>query len=170
MVFDPVFFHPAPPLFRPPDECPGLVQDELKSAWPLFWVDASACANRLRGCIEVMLTEHGVPRSARDKNGKMSRLRLHARIDRFRKKEPAIAVTLEAIKWLGNEGSHTSDLTKEALLDGVALLQYAMDELYARRTKRLERLATTLNKSKGRRRVARSAGRAVTAAGRRSRT
>jgi uncharacterized protein DUF4145 len=56
----------------------------------------------------------------RNSNGKRRRLSTHERITEFRKSEGA-ADSLEAVKWIGNQGSHESALSATDVLDGAEL-------------------------------------------------
>lgn len=153
-VYSPSFFLPAPALFRIPRECPPAVKKELDRAWTLFWVDRAACANRIRSCMETILNGAGIAQYRR--TGKRTPLTLHARIEKYRAREPHLAEEMMAVKWLGNAGSHAaSELDADAVCDGFDLLEHVLEEVYARRTRTLARIRRDLIRRKGRPKSAR---------------
>ena len=61
---------------------------------------------------------------------------------------------MKAVKWLGNSGSHNlsdscGSLTRSDVFDGFDLFQYVLDELYAKSSIRLKKLAKEINRRKG---------------------
>ncbi|MEO1169138.1 MAG: DUF4145 domain-containing protein [Pseudomonadota bacterium] len=148
--FEPKAIYPAPPVFKIIDECPQVIAAELLNAFELYWSDSRSSANRLRAAAEAMLTERGVSRYSFDKKNKRYRLSLHARIERFEKKNAKAAEYLMAIKWLGNAGSHDGldKLTDQDLLGGFELFEHVLETLYAGKTKKLDKIAKGLNKLK----------------------
>ena len=151
-LFEPVFFYEAPPVFPIPGECPPEIEQELKRSFALVWLDISSSANRLRSAIEAFLNERKVRRTT-TKNGKRVPLNLHERIDLFRTKNVDAANFLEAVKWLGNVGSHANpdSLTIDDLLDGFELFEDAIKRVYVRDAERLSKKAKKINKRKGKR-------------------
>jgi hypothetical protein len=148
--FTPEFFSPSPPLFRIPVETPDDVAEEIRRAFQLFWTDKSASANRIRSALELLVTERGVKRFTIDRTkGKRQALKLHNRIDLFRKQEPEIAESLLAVKWLGNAGSHGTEVTADDIFDAMELLQHTLEELYGKRTRRLTGIRKQINQRKG---------------------
>jgi hypothetical protein len=98
--------------------------------------------------IEELLTAKGVRRTV-TKNGRRSPLKTHARILEFKKGNQLAGDTLEAVKWIGNQGSHESDLTAGDILDGAELLEYALRLLYDKSDAAIARRVKAINKSKG---------------------
>lgn len=82
---------------------------------------------------------------------KRTSLSLHARIDgEFRRKEPAIADQLLAIKWIRNAGSHAEKKIKRGdVLDAYEFLEHAIEELYDERSKKIKKKAKEINMAKG---------------------
>jgi hypothetical protein len=95
------------------------------------------------------MDERGIARRFRTKKGKLEDLSLHARIERFAKKNPNVGNTLIAIKWLGNTGSHSPDLKANDVLDAFELLLHAIEEIYESKTVRLKKLTSSIIKRKG---------------------
>ena len=143
------FAHPALPLIVPPERTPKPVADAIRTASSLVWADPSASANRLRVAVEDLLTAHRIPKTAAKKGGGRRPLTTHDRIDLFRAKQPDVADALEAVKWIGNSGSHESSLTTEDILDGAEILDLALRSLYDRSDAMLLRKVAVINKKKG---------------------
>lgn len=151
-MFHPVFIHPAPPLFRVPPTCTEEIRDELKRAWALYWSDSASCANRVRTCVELVLTHLKIPRFGKSQKKRRFMLSLHSRIELFRQRNAELAQALMAVKWLGNAGSHeggASGMDREDVLDGLELLEHVLVEVFEQRSKRLARIGKQIVKRKG---------------------
>ena len=74
----------------------------------------------------------------------------HDRIEALQTKEPEVAATLEAVKWIGNACSHTQTLSIQDVLEGAALLERALRQIYDTSDEELARLAKQINKRRGR--------------------
>lgn len=154
--YTPRYFADAPHILPLNDRWPEAVREDLLRSFALYWSDPDACANRIRGAVEHLLTSQGVRRTTvatrGGRAGRRERLSLHARIEAFAGTRPALADALMAVKWIGNAGSHAGAITQDALLDGYELLAFALDELYVRRTERVASLSRSINRRKGPRR------------------
>lgn len=140
---------PAPLLISIPEEAPDPIREQVHKAFRLFWIDNAACANALRGAVELLLDHHKIRKTSKAK-GTQARLTLHARIQEFTKSQTELGAMLMAIKWIGNGGSHSQSLARERLFDGFDLLEHMLRESFAPDRKRLERIAKRVNRSKGR--------------------
>jgi hypothetical protein len=67
----------------------------------------------------------------------------------FGKRQPKLADSLLAVKWIGNSGSHPSGVTATDLFDAYDILEQALEELIGKRTSTLRRLVGTINRRKG---------------------
>jgi hypothetical protein len=148
--YSPKYCYPMPDIFEFPSKCPEDVQAELRISFQLFWGHPASCAGRIRVSLECLMNHLGVPKRRKDKNGKFSDLTLHARIDSFAKVEPTVAPQLMALKWLGNSGSHDSEVTRNDLLDAFEIMEHSLGELIDRRSQRVAALAKKLTKIHGR--------------------
>ena len=58
-----------------------------------------------------------------------------------------------ALKWLGNEGSHSSKKSKvierSQLLEALDILEYVLEAIFDSRSKKIAKAARTINKKKG---------------------
>lgn len=141
---------PAPHLFKVPDECPEKIKTRLIDGFGLIWADPGGCANKFRVAVEALLTERKVPAFNKPATGKKRvKLTLHTRIERYRAKNTQAADVLEAIKWLGNYGSHDdAGLSVEDVLVAADLLEYALKIIYIKSPTAAE-TAKLINKNKG---------------------
>ncbi|GAA2053411.1 DUF4145 domain-containing protein [Williamsia deligens] len=118
----------AVPLFETPPGTPGSVASELLRAAQHIWLDPGAAATSLRRSLEALLTEQGVP----TQKGPCL-LRLHQRILLFRDMSPEVGDLVEAVKWVGNDGTHASGsrMTADDVLDTAEMIEVALGVLYA---------------------------------------
>jgi hypothetical protein len=130
-----------------PEECPQPVVDRVNEAAGLILRDANAAANRIRVAIEELLTAERVRRFTQ--GSRRRRLPTQERIKLFRERNPEAARFLEAVKWIGNSGSHESALQVHEVLDGVELFTHALHIIYDRRTEKLSKLADKIKSQQG---------------------
>ncbi|MFI2754187.1 DUF4145 domain-containing protein [Cellulomonas sp. P22] len=135
---------PAPPLVEVVEACPEPVRDRLNEAALVIWSDANAAANRLRLAVEEVLDDQSIDRVAH--NG--HQLKTHARIERFRSKNARVADALEAVKWIGNQGSHEDSLTRADVVAGAQILAHALELLYDTKQEELRRRVEVINTAK----------------------
>lgn len=132
---------PAPSIVAVVESCPEAVRARLDEAARVIWSDPSAAANRLRLAVEQVLDDQGVPRV----NSKGSGLKTHDRIMKFRKQNQRVADALEAVKWIGNQGSHEDSLTQIDVINGARILAHALELLYDTRPEEIRRLVEGIN-------------------------
>jgi hypothetical protein len=144
------FFSDAPHIISMPAGAPERVSEQLRKSFQLYWIDVEACANNIRIAVEKLLTSQGIPRTngrqALRSGKKRTFLTLHSRIELFRAKNQAVADALMAVKWIGNAGSHSAPTQSSDLLDGYALMSFALDELYVKRDARIGALTRAINR------------------------
>ena len=146
------FFSPPIPLIRANENFPNSVLGLMNTASSVLWVDASSAANRVRSAIEELLTLQGIPKALIDKNRTRRRRSAHQRIELLKTRKPKFADAadlLMAVKWIGNDGSHGNELTVSDVLDGVELLNHALELMYDTSPADLKRKAAEINKRKG---------------------
>lgn len=147
-VFIPEYFFPSIDLFPISKKCPETVINEIKLSFKLFFADPPASANYIRKAIDAILTDRGVNRYSISAKRKRIPINLHNRIVEFEKKNSKVASQLLAIKWLGNEGSHTNKITKNDVLDAYEILELVLDNLYIGHRKSVEEKVARINKNK----------------------
>lgn len=146
--FHPTYVEPFIAFFDFPLTSPKEIITQVQRAFALFWLDAPAAANRVRASVERLLDHQRVPK-AETRKGKRLPISLHKRIESFRANRNDVGDALMAVKWIGNEGSHESDLTQLDLLDAFEMLSYALDAVYDDRRKSVSKLAKKINRAKG---------------------
>ena len=156
-LFEPLFFQSAPHIFLIPQEVPAEVSAEVIKSFELFWLDTSASANRVRVSVEKTVSHFGVNETSTKPTGEVMPIFLQSRIDMLKRTNPDVSdelhVALVAVKWLGNAGSHSSDLTRKDLLDAYEMLEHIFQELFVRRGKKIKQMADEINNKKGPRSV-----------------
>ena len=127
-VYIPKFFEPALNIFIVPESCPENISCQIRKSFSHFFNDLNACANSIRTSLELIMNEQGIPNT----NGKGKLMSLAQRIEKFDDTNPELKPLIEAVKWIGNAGSHIEDVDKSDLLDGYELLNFVIEELYER--------------------------------------
>lgn len=138
-VLTPHGMDPAPPLATVPESTPEPLKNEFATAFALFWIDLGACANRLRIIVEKILDHQGVTAGV-----------LARRIEAYKGAQPGHADTFDALRFVGNIGSHEGEASREAVLDCFELLQDAIAELFGERTTKLAGMKKRIIAAKGR--------------------
>ncbi|MGE6360163.1 DUF4145 domain-containing protein [Psychrobacter sp. SIT] len=147
--YKPLFFYPNLKLITIPKDTPDDIKKLLNKSFELFFTSPSAAANLVRISIEEILTDQGVNLySKKDISKKIS---LHSRIEEhLPDKYQTIKEHLEAVKWLGNAGSHSdNELSLNDTMDAYELVEYILLQVYAPPTDNLNTLAQDINQSRG---------------------
>jgi hypothetical protein len=131
--------YPAPPLATVPSGTPDELVKEFETAFSLFWIDLGSCANRLRIIVEKILDHQQVPAG-----------NLSNRITAFKAAEPEHADTFDALRFVGNIGSHEGAVSRKAILDSFELMQDALAELFGQRKEKLAEMRRDMIANKGR--------------------
>jgi len=145
--YDPISFYPPPKIISIPESCPKSVSRLLNDSFGLYWLDVGSCANKIRISIEVLMDELKINKT-RIVSGKRRKLSLHERISKFKITNIEIGDILLSIKWIGNAGSHFSDIVKEDLLDAYQLLEYSLLQLYNDEKRNLIKISKEINLKK----------------------
>jgi len=58
-------------------------------------------------------------------------------------------VQLMALKWLGNSGSHSGEVSRDDLLDAFEILEHALAELLEQKSERIAALAKKMTAKHG---------------------
>jgi len=148
--YQPTHFNPAPPIFTISRNCPEVVSSEINKCFSLFWSDYPATSNRIRVAIEKLLNHQNIAKTKINiKKRKREKITLHHRIEAFKAKNSDLAESLLAIKWLGNSGSHDSNISLKDIFDAFDILEHTINELYESRQKKVKKLTKAINKRKG---------------------
>ena len=132
-----------------PETTPEEVHAAVREAAAVVWASPASAANALRRAVEEMLDHKRVRKTKVTKKRKRVRLNTHERIEIFGQTEPSAALALEAVKWIGNEGSHSGGVSIQDVLDGAEVLAYALELVFGTKTKSIQRRIATINKQKG---------------------
>jgi hypothetical protein len=142
------FATPALKIIVPPPATPKSIIKAIENAATIIWADPNAAANRLRVAIDELLTAYRMPRF-RNSNGKRLRIPTDQRIKEFRRYEGEVGDALEAVKWIGNQGSHETSISAKDVLDGADLLSFALKQLYDRSEAEIQRQIRAVNRRRG---------------------
>jgi hypothetical protein len=142
--FTPRFCVPMPAVIRIPLDCSDDVKLALAEAFPLLWTSPSACAGRIRVALERLMDQLHVATHTIGDGGKRRRMTLHARIKELGQTEAGVAAQLMGVKWLGNAGSHDNQVSMDALLDGLEVLEHALSQLVDKPDDKVSKLAQGL--------------------------
>lgn len=147
------YLDPPLHLIEVPTATPSATKGAVEDASRLILINPSAAANRLRQGLEALMDAKKVnkTRSSKPKNGKSRRigLSLHDRIESFRAQNAEVADLLEAVKWIGNDGSHESELSVEEVMIGARILELALRLLYETRSPMMDRQVKEIIRRKG---------------------
>jgi hypothetical protein len=147
--FYPRSIMPTLQMISLPEKCPPVVKSMLFHAFACYWAQADASAGRIRAALEALLTHVGIPAEVTRETGKPAPLSLHRRIELYAKQNPVVGQQLMAIKWLGNTGSHGSEVTRSDILDALELLEHALTEMLDQRSEKMVALARKLAERHG---------------------
>ena len=129
-------------------DVPKEIQVAISESFGMFWFDPSACGNKIRMIVELIMDNQKVPKS-QVKDGKRRSYVLHKRLELFKSTKSAEADLLMAIKWIGNSGSHTNgSLTKDDILDTCEILDHVTMKIYKKESKRINDMGKKINKLK----------------------
>jgi hypothetical protein len=145
----PKAFSPTLHAFTVHNEVPQEIKNAIVDSFKVYWMDTSSCGNKIRVVAELIMDEQGIPKTYIDKK-KRKGYTLHKRIELFKVTNPNEADLLMAIKWIGNFGSHASDLlTKDDVLDAYEILELVISKLYEREDSiRVKKLSKDIVKRK----------------------
>lgn len=124
----PTFMYPGPSLCEMPNHTPEPVREALQQSFSLFWADLGATANKLRVAAERVLNEQGVKQFNR--TGKRIPLTFAKRIEIYSQTNAEQRVVLQALRCVGNHGSHSGDVARDDVLTAFELMQSALRDLY----------------------------------------
>jgi hypothetical protein len=131
----PTYFEPAVYIFNIPSKCPQHLQNEIIHAFKLAFSDYSASGNRVRTCIELYIKELNP----------LAKGKLHKQIESIKNHDSSVYEILMAIKWLGNQGSHESNLQEYDLAFAFEALECCLKKQYESNEAKLKNFAVLIN-------------------------
>ena len=145
-VFSPQFFTPPLKLIDIPEATSEDVVKALTESFSLYFSNSDAAANSARTAIELLLDGLDVPRLS-DKN---KHLNLHNRIENIPSPHESLQSLFEAVKWIGNDGSHSGpSLKKSHVDDAYAIVEQILITLFCDKSTKLMARVSTINENKG---------------------
>jgi len=149
-TFQVKFFQPPLKIFIPPENTPKWVKMALETSFSTFFSSPGSSLNALRSALEILLSELGVPTTEDD--GKF--LPLAKRINKLSDENRKIVDRANAIRWLGNDGTHSGGflVQKNDVLDGYRIFEHILRELYPEKSEPIDDLVIRINQAKGSRR------------------
>lgn len=143
--FEVKFFEPPLRLFLPPKETPNSVTKALETSFSSFFSSPSTSLSTLRSALEVLLGEMGV--TSVDANGNF--LSLARRINSLPESYRKIVEPANAIRWLGNDGTHSGiQVLRTDVIDGYNIFEHILVELYPEQNASIEALVERINTAK----------------------
>lgn len=143
--YRPYVMRPAPEIIEYPRKLNNASKEHLLRSFELFWVDYASCANRLRIVVEFLLDQFMVDR----KSSKGGYLDLSVRIDKLAASHPDQKEFLDALRWLGNAGSHDGVVSLSDLLDCYEMLEHLLVELLEEKRSKMSAAAKRIIAAKG---------------------
>jgi hypothetical protein len=138
-VMAPKAMVPAPRMLTVPIATPDNVVFAMKRAYALYWGDLASTMSALRTSLELLLDDFHIPREVLGKDGEMRWLPLKGRLKQFEPAGPEFAQTFEAIRVVGNLGTH-HDIKRAVVLDAMEGYEHALSELYGGTKDRIAKL------------------------------
>lgn len=144
--FDVTYFQPPLQIFIPPKDTPKLVKQALTTSFSTFFASPSTSLSTLRTALEVLLGEMKVA----SVNDKGNFLPLAQRISTLPEHYQKIIKPANAIRFLGNDGTHSGYPVRQAdVVDGYKIFSHILDELYPENKASIKALVAKVNEAKG---------------------
>lgn len=124
------WFHPSLRIVDVPDDVPGSVSVELDNVGALIWSNPDAALWSLRKAVEMLLSEQGIDRLKPDGYP----FSLNKRLEMFGAAHPQfsdVVEMLQAVRWVGNEGTHASGHSGKGVLHVIKFVELALESLYS---------------------------------------
>ncbi|WP_189524044.1 DUF4145 domain-containing protein [Mesorhizobium sp. M8A.F.Ca.ET.165.01.1.1] len=142
--YSPSLIHPAPPVFAVSKKLNKDCAAHLRKAFELLWVDPASCANRIRIFVERLLDQFGVPCVGVNKKGDDYDMNLAQRIEFLEGQKPGHKDAFDAMRNVGNYGSHQGKAKFDTLIDCFEILEEMLKDLVDGRKSRLEKMTAAL--------------------------
>lgn len=140
---------PMPPIIDMPAAVADVVKNHIRAAETLFFVDSGACANKLRVASEALLDQLNVPLKGPNAKGKIVDYSLAQRIDELDKTLPGHKDILDALRLVGNVGSHEGDADFDFVTECFMLMEHVLAELIGKRHGTMDAVAKSIVARRG---------------------
>jgi hypothetical protein len=134
--FCPKSMYPPPPVIPISGNLSTKCRNDLLAAFSLLWVDTAACANRQRVMVEHLLDQLGIPRKV---DGKPPGL--NSRIEKLSEEHPRYGGILDALKEVGNAGSHEGAVRFDDVVQCFKFIEHVVTALVDKPHEEVERAA-----------------------------
>jgi hypothetical protein len=145
----PFSVYPAPHVFSVSNNLSEDCQEQLVKAFELMWVDSGASANRIRIFVERLMDQFNMPTVGTSKKGKPYELKLADRINEMEKLHPGHKDSFDALRWVGNEGSHSGNAGRKNVLTCFEVLERVLEDLVDGKKARLHEWQQKIVATKG---------------------
>lgn len=152
-IYTPKYFLPALKLISIPEKCPESVKAQIEGSFRHAFDDYDAAVNAIRKSLELLMNEWKINKTYTSPGGGRSKRKksLHSRIKDFQtKNNREVGELLLAIKWIGNDGSHSSTepIDRKTLIDTYRILEHALHLLYDTEAGEIKRIAKRIIRKK----------------------
>jgi hypothetical protein len=137
VILKPTYFDPPIRIISTTESCPENVDAYIIRSSKTFFMNNELTANSLRVVIENILSNIKVPTVKILKNGRKSRLSLAERINLLAKNYTFLSGHFDAIRLVGNSGSHGNYLTKNEIIMAYRIIEDLINEIYEEKSKKL---------------------------------
>lgn len=145
--FQPAYFHPPLQLIEVPASTPEKVSGHLTTAFASFFSSPAICCSSIRSAGEEILTALDVPLHH---EADSRYLPFAQRIKNLGEERESVRKLFDAIRWLGNFGSHSgSQLESGDALSAFKIMELLLEEIFSDRKKKIQELADAINSNKG---------------------
>lgn len=142
--YQPKFFFPSLKFMDFPPATPKEVQQSINAACAMYFSHPASACNSLRIAAEDILTSLGVPEP---EAGEFSSLGKRSKVLPEDSQERLL---LDAIRWLGNDGSHSKTLiTHQDAQDAFEVMDLLIEKAYSDRALKIQELAKAIREHKG---------------------
>ena len=128
---------------------PEPVSAELRLSFVASWSDFSSAGNHIRSAVERLLDQLDVPMSILAKKGESVRPSLGQRIKDLEAHDEKLFSYLKAVKWIGNQASHTDELTRDDIFDALDIIDSSLEYLFSKDGERVQELVKAINRARG---------------------
>jgi hypothetical protein len=146
--FQPKYFYPHLNIFKLPENTPANIKKEVHNSFELFFASPSSSLNHIRIALELILDFLKINRFKLIRKKRIY-ISPHERIRLIPDTYRDFQDLFFAIKWLGNTGSHSHNITIDDVMDAYDILEIILFELFEKRTKSIKKLAKQINKKRG---------------------
>lgn len=137
IILRPTYFDPPIKIVNTTTKVSESVNNYLIESFRTFFINNEATANNLRIALEKILDEIGVPREIKRRKGNLSRLSLGQRIDLIGVNHKFLVSHFDAIRIIGNDGSHGTSITTNEIIMAYHIIEFLIAEIYEERSKKI---------------------------------